>query len=42
LLNNSEIGDLDLFSQFVRSGAVKKFHVWRKGQALDFAVPQSP
>lgn len=40
-VNNSEIGDLDLFIQFVRSGAVKKFKVWRKGQSLDLVVPQS-
>lgn len=40
-VNNSEIGDQDLFIQFVRSGAVKKFKVWRKGQALELVVPQS-
>jgi hypothetical protein len=40
-VNNSEIGDIELFTQFVRSGAVKKFRVWRKDKALDFAVPQS-
>ncbi len=40
-VNNSEIGDVDLFIQFVHSGAVKKFKVWRKGQSLDLVVPQS-
>jgi hypothetical protein len=40
-VNNSEIGDVPLFVQFVRSGEVKKFRVWRKGQALELVVPQS-
>lgn len=40
-MNNSEIGDLELFTQFARSGAVKSFRVWRKGQALELTVPQS-
>jgi hypothetical protein len=38
-VNNSEIGDLELFTQFVHSGAVKTFRVWRKGQALELTVP---
>lgn len=40
-VNNSEVGDLTFFVQFVRSGAAKSFHIWRKGQALDVAVPES-
>lgn len=40
-VNNSEIGDVLLFTQFVHSGEVKKFRVWRKAQALELAVPQS-
>jgi S1-C subfamily serine protease len=40
-VNNSEIGDVDLFVQFARSGAIKNFRVWRKGQALELTVPQS-
>ncbi|MDR3751662.1 MAG: PDZ domain-containing protein [Terracidiphilus sp.] len=40
-VNNSEIGDLDLFTQYLHGGSVKKFHIWRKGQGLDVAVPQS-
>ena len=40
-VNNSEIGDQELFGQYVRSGAAKKFKVWRKGQPLDLVVPES-
>jgi PDZ domain len=40
-VNNSEIGDVDLFAQFARSGAIKSFRVWRKGQSLELTVPQS-
>jgi hypothetical protein len=40
-VNNSEIGDMDLFVQFVSSGAIKSFRVRRKGQALELTVPQS-
>jgi hypothetical protein len=40
-VNNSEIGDAQLFVQFVRSGTVKTLHVWRKGQTLDVVVPES-
>ncbi len=40
-VNNSEIGDAELFTQYVKSGAVKNFKIWRKGQALDLVVPQS-
>lgn len=40
-VNNSEIGDAELFAQYVRGGAAKKFRVWRKGQALELTVPQS-
>ena len=40
-VNDSEIGDVDFFVQFVRSGAAKKFLVWRKGQAISLIVPQS-
>jgi len=40
-VNGSEIGDVDFFTQFVRSGAAKSFRVWRKGQALDLTIPQS-
>lgn len=39
-VNGAEIGDVDLFTQVVRSGAAKSFRVWRKGQALELAVPQ--
>ncbi|MGP8176119.1 MAG: PDZ domain-containing protein, partial [Terracidiphilus sp.] len=34
-VNGSEIGDVDFFTQFVRSGAAKSFRVWRKGQAVE-------
>jgi predicted metalloprotease with PDZ domain len=40
-VNNSEIGDVQLFVEYVGSGEAKKFHVWRKGQVLDLVVPQS-
>jgi membrane-associated protease RseP (regulator of RpoE activity) len=40
-VNNSEIGDMDLFVQFARSGAIKKFRVWRKGQSMELVVPES-
>jgi membrane-associated protease RseP (regulator of RpoE activity) len=40
-VNNSEIGDQELFAQYVHSGAAKKFKVWRKGQSLDLVVPES-
>ena len=40
-VNNSEIGDAELFAQYVKSGAVKKFKVWRKGQALELTAPES-
>lgn len=40
-VNNSEIGDVELFTQYVHGGAVKKFKVWRKGQSLDLVVPQN-
>jgi serine protease Do len=40
-VNNSEIGDVDLFVQFARSGAIKSFRVWRKGQSMELVVPQS-
>jgi hypothetical protein len=39
--NGADVGDVDAFGQLVRSGAVKSFRVWRKGQNLDLAVPQS-
>lgn len=39
--NGTDVGDVDAFGQLVRSGAVKSFHVWRKGQILDLAVSQS-
>src|SRR5271157_2719766 len=40
-VNGSEIGDVEFFTQFVRSGAAKSFRVWRKGQAVELTVPQS-
>ncbi len=40
-VNNSEIGDAELFAQYVKSGAVKKFRIWRKGQALELTAPES-
>jgi hypothetical protein len=40
-VNDSEIGDLPIFSAILQSGAVKKFQVWRKGKALDLVMPQS-
>jgi hypothetical protein len=40
-VNGSEIGDVDFFVQFVRSGAAKSFRVWRKGQTLELTIPQS-
>ena len=39
-VNDSEIGDLAFFTQFIHSGVVKNFRVWRKGQSLDLAMPQ--
>jgi membrane-associated protease RseP (regulator of RpoE activity) len=40
-VNDSEIGDLQFFTQFVRRGAAKKFKVWRKGQAVELVVPEN-
>jgi hypothetical protein len=40
-VNDSEIGDLQFFTQFVRSGAAKKFRIWRKGKAIELVVPES-
>jgi C-terminal processing protease CtpA/Prc len=40
-VNGAEIGDVDIFTQLVRSGTAKSFRIWRKGQGLDLAVPQS-
>ncbi len=40
-VNNSEIGDLELFTQVIRNGSVKKFRIWRKGQAIEVVVPQA-
>lgn len=40
-VNHSEIGDQEIFVQNVRSGAVKEFKIWRKGQSLSLVVPQS-
>lgn len=40
-LNGADVGDMQQFVQTVRSGAAKTFHVWRKGQTVDLAVPQS-
>jgi hypothetical protein len=40
-VNGAEIGDLDSFTQIVRSGAAKSFRVWRKGQPLELDVSQS-
>ncbi len=40
-VNDSEIGDLQFFSQFVRSGAAKSFRIWREGQTITVVVPES-
>ncbi len=40
-VNHSEINDLDLFRQFIQSGAAKGFRIWRKGQSIELNVPQS-
>ena len=40
-VNHSEINDLDLFRQFIQSGAAKAFRIWRKGQSIELNVPQS-
>jgi S1-C subfamily serine protease len=40
-VNGSEIGDVDSFAQLVSSGAAKRFRVWRRGQTVELAVPQS-
>ena len=40
-VNGSEIGDVDYFTQVVRSGVAKSFRIWRKGQSLELTVPQS-
>ena len=40
-VNGTEINDMNAFTQLVRAGAVEKFKVWRKGQALVLIVPQS-
>jgi hypothetical protein len=40
-VNNSSIGDLALFAEFLHSGQITRFHVWRKGQMLDLVPPQS-
>jgi S1-C subfamily serine protease len=39
--NGADVGDVDAFGQLVRSGTVKSFRVWRKGQKLDLTVSQS-
>jgi S1-C subfamily serine protease len=40
-VNGSEIGDVEFFTQFVRSGAAKSFRVMRNGQSVELTVPQS-
>lgn len=40
-VNGAEIGDVDSLGQLVRSGVAKSFRVWRKGQSMELAVPQS-
>jgi hypothetical protein len=40
-VNNSEIGDVDLFSQSLKSGAAKQFKLSRKGQPHVVEIPQS-
>jgi S1-C subfamily serine protease len=40
-VNGSEIGDVDFFTQFVHSGAVRSFRVWRNGKLIELSVPQS-
>ena len=40
-VNGSEIGDVDFFTQFVRSGAARSFRIWRQGKAVLLTVPQS-
>ncbi len=40
-VNGSEIGDVDFFAQLISSGAAKRFRVWRRGQTVELAVPQS-
>jgi len=39
-VNDSEIHEMELFRQFIRSGKIKKIRVWRKGEALEKAVPK--
>lgn len=40
-VNGADFTDSDAFALLVRSGAVKTFRIWRKGQSLDVVVPQS-
>lgn len=40
-VNGSEIGDVNFFAQFVRSGAAKSFRVLRNGKTQELTVPES-
>jgi S1-C subfamily serine protease len=40
-VNGAEVGDFDSFVQTIQSGAVKRFRIWRKGQAQELIVPRS-
>lgn len=40
-VNGANVVDADAFAQIVRSGTAKRFHVLRKGQALDLMLSQS-
>ena len=40
-VNNSEMSGLPIFKAALSSGAVKTFHLWRKGKTIDAVVPES-
>jgi hypothetical protein len=40
-VNGAAVGDFDSFVQTIQSGAVKRFRIWRKGQAQELIVPRS-
>ncbi|HTY64859.1 MAG TPA: PDZ domain-containing protein [Acidobacteriota bacterium] len=40
-VNGADVGEMQHFSQLIRSSAVTTINIWRKGKALELIVPQS-
>jgi serine protease Do len=40
-VNGTEIGDMQIFTQIIRSGAARTFRVWHNGQSVKSVVPES-